>query len=220
MKLLIFDTETTGLPKEKYPSIFDSKKWPYIVQLSYILYDNEEKKVIEIYDKIIKIPENVMIEKDAESIHKISKELTRISDVTINIALESFNRALQLSDIIIGHNLSFDKCLIMAECYRNNIRQYFTINNKRKKEYCTMKNTKELCKIERLFPSGDKYFKYPTLSELHFFLFGNIPENLHNSLIDIILCLRCYLFINNNFDIYDINKDIKLIIDSKAVAVT
>ena len=44
MKVLVFDTETTGLPTERNASISDLKAWPYIVQLSYILYDVDEKK--------------------------------------------------------------------------------------------------------------------------------------------------------------------------------
>ena len=58
MKVLVFDTETTGLTKVKNPSIFDFDKWPYILQLSYILYDTEEKMIDLIYDEIIKIPDN------------------------------------------------------------------------------------------------------------------------------------------------------------------
>jgi DNA polymerase III epsilon subunit-like protein len=38
-----------------------------------------------------------------------------------------------------------------------------------------------------------KYKKFPKLSELHNHLFGYVPENLHNALIDTIVCLRCFL---------------------------
>ena len=37
MKILVFDTETSGLP-EKGASIYHHSKWPYIIQISYILY--------------------------------------------------------------------------------------------------------------------------------------------------------------------------------------
>ena len=40
MKVLIFDTETTGLPEGKNPSIYETQKWPHIIQLSYIVYDS------------------------------------------------------------------------------------------------------------------------------------------------------------------------------------
>jgi hypothetical protein len=55
MKVLVFDTETTGLPTERNASISDLKVWPHIVQLSYILYDIDEKKIIKCQDHIIKI---------------------------------------------------------------------------------------------------------------------------------------------------------------------
>ena len=43
--------------------------------------------------------------------------------------------------------------------------------------------------------------KFPRLSELHQILFGNIPENLHNSLIDVLVCLRCFLKIRCCVDV-------------------
>ena len=49
MKLLVFDTETTGLP-EKGAKINETNKWPYIIQLSYILYDTENNYVLDISD--------------------------------------------------------------------------------------------------------------------------------------------------------------------------
>ena len=54
MKIFVFDTETTGLPTERNASILASHKWPNIVQLSYLLYDTEEKMVLNYVDKIIK----------------------------------------------------------------------------------------------------------------------------------------------------------------------
>ena len=38
-----------------------------------------------------------------------------------------------------------------------------------------------------------KYKKWPTLLEFHQHLFDSIPENLHNSIVDVLVCLRCYL---------------------------
>lgn len=215
MKVLVFDTETTGLTKVKNPSIFDFEKWPYIVQLSYILYDTEEKEIIDMYDAIIKIPDNIHIDEEAEKIHNISKERTKLVGIHMKDALKIFNSALNKADIIVGHNISFDKCLLMVECNRNNMRQCFTIDKIKKQEYCTMKTTKDLCKIEKTFPSGDKYFKYPTLSELYNHLFGIIPNNAHNSMVDIILCLRCYLMLTNHFDVFDTNDELETMVDPK-----
>jgi hypothetical protein len=40
MKVLVFDTETSGLPSERNSSILDTVKWPYILQLSFMVYDD------------------------------------------------------------------------------------------------------------------------------------------------------------------------------------
>ena len=40
MKILVFDIETTGLPKDMKGDIKDSSNWPDIVQLSWLVYDD------------------------------------------------------------------------------------------------------------------------------------------------------------------------------------
>lgn len=42
-------------------------------------------------------------------------------------------------------------------------------------------------------PKPKSYKKFPKLSELHEHLFGYVPDNLHNSLVDVLVCLRCFL---------------------------
>ena len=41
--------------------------------------------------------------------------------------------------------------------------------------------------------SFQQYKKYPKLSELYENLFNKVPVDLHNSLIDTIVCLRCFM---------------------------
>ena len=53
MKVLVFDTETTGLPTSYNVSILDTEQWPYIVQISWILYDTDIREPIEREDYII-----------------------------------------------------------------------------------------------------------------------------------------------------------------------
>jgi DNA polymerase III epsilon subunit-like protein len=203
MKVLVFDVETTGLPTERDASIFNSSKFPYIVQLSYILYDTDTHAILTSIDQIIKLDESVDISPESINIHKITKSISREKGVDIKYALNIFNKTLTHSDKIIGHNISFDKRMLMVEGYRNNIKTLFTVNNMSKPEYCTMRHGVDICKIERTGASGKKYFKFPTLSELHNHLFGSMPNGVHNSFVDILICLRCYCNMEYNRDIYD-----------------
>jgi len=213
MKILVFDTETTGL-QEKGASIYDKSRWPYIIQLSYILYDISNNSTF-IKNNYIKLDNSIVISQESFNIHNISRDILDSQGINIVDALKEFNNYLKLCDIVVGHNISFDKRLIFVECFRHNICQNFTQfkNNQQihKSEFCTMKNTTEFCKLERLGVSNKVYNKQPKLSELYSLLFPNdpIPNDLHNSLIDVAMTLRCYLKYTNNFDITERNSTIK-----------
>jgi DNA polymerase III epsilon subunit-like protein len=143
-------------------------------------------------------------------LHGITKEISNNIGVDIRPALKEFNECLKGCEYIVGHNLSFDKRIIMVESKRNKITQHFTTNAVRKLEYCTMKNTVDLCKIEAISKkNGEKYLKYPSQSELHNYLFGYIPHGLHNSMADVIVCLRCYYKLMYDRDILNYNNELK-----------
>jgi len=46
MRLLIFDTETTGLPKSRQPSSKGPNNWPHIVSISWVILDADTNKSI------------------------------------------------------------------------------------------------------------------------------------------------------------------------------
>ena len=160
MKILVFDTETTGLPERNGrndPLINDVEKWPHIIQLSYLLYDTNLKKLLECQDHIIKLPKNITISKESTNIHGINRSLCNRKGICIDYAIEDFNKTLQQCDCIVAHNLSFDKSMIQVENIRLNNKDSF----KQISEYCTMKNNINFCAIERINKNGNKYFKYP-----------------------------------------------------------
>lgn len=210
MKVLVFDTETTGLPTERNASIMETHKWPYIIQLSYILYDTENKEVLDMADDLIQLPIGVDITPDSEAIHHISLVMCQANGIRMLDALNCFNKAMDKADILVGHNISFDKRMLMVESKRLNKYQRFTNNGIKKPEYCTMKNTTNLCKIDVTSPTGKNYYKFPTLSELHYKLFENLPKGTHNALADILICLRCYLKVVDNYDFVTSDTNYKL----------
>lgn len=213
MKILVFDTETTGLP-EKDASIYDFDKWPNIIQISAILYDISNNTTT-IQNNYIKINNSINIPKESFDKHKLTHDFLNENGINIIPALKDFNNLLYQSDIIIAHNISFDKRMIFVECFRNKIPQYFTKfngNNRiRKPEYCTMKQTTNICKLTGISKRTGKIFrKTPSLLELYKYLFPDekLPENLHNSLVDILITIRCYMKLEKEIDIVEINDKI------------
>ena len=209
MKVLVFDTETTGLPKERNPSIYNTSQWPHIIQLSYILYDTNKDKMLVEHDWIIKIPVDTEMSKETENIHGISMEDSQRDGIDIVDALEYFDICLSAADVVVGHNLQFDKKMIIIENIRNKRTSGF--KNKKTSEFCTMINGVDICKIYKrsTINPREKYLKYPTQSELHKKLFNQIPQGVHNSWIDILVCLRCYLMMTSKKDLFETNKSFR-----------
>lgn len=211
MRVLVFDTETTGLP-DGHPSFYDTKKWPYIVQLSYCLYDCTLNKIIIENDHIISVADDVVISPKSIEMHKITKTISQNKGIPIERAIETFNICLETADVIMAHNLSFDKRMLIVEHIRcknraqnirgknrtRNINSYsLKLKNQlfpsNKQEFCTMRTSKDYCNIKAISKDGEEYIKFPTLSELHEKLFGWLPLQtaIHNSLVDVRLCLKC-----------------------------
>jgi len=67
--------------------------------------------------------------------------------------------------------------------------------------YCTMQNSIDMCAIKVVGKTGREYNKFPKLSELHQKLFDSVPNNLHNSLNDILVTLRCYAMMTLKIDV-------------------
>jgi Fe-S oxidoreductase len=43
-------------------------------------------------------------------------------------------------------------------------------------------------------------------------LFNSSPRNLHNSLNDVLICLRCYYMLEHKIDIMEINEEIRALL--------
>jgi DNA polymerase-3 subunit epsilon len=196
MKCLFFDTETNGLYRKGKPF----SEQPYILQLSWLIIENNSYVLKDYY---IKIPDNVEIPKEASNIHGITKEYLNENGVNIKIALNEFLKDTKNLDYIVAHNIYFDENMINLELARLNSYDNIIDNvipNKCKK-YCTMKNGTNVTNIIKENSYG-KYFKYPKLNELYKKIFENEEvDNYHNSKVDIICSSRCFYKMNKEFDI-------------------
>ena len=211
MKVLVFDTETTGLPVNQNAPINDSAKWPYIIQLSFMVFDAATKEILEYSDRIIKLDPSVEVSPGSIAIHQITPERSQSEGVPIQVALDHLANNMSEADIIVGHNIIFDKRIITVELYRHDMKNCFYNKSGAIPEYCTMKRTTDLCAIPRVNKkTGETYNKFPTLSELHLKLFGNAPKGTHNAIADVMICLRCYVMLECNYDV-SIDNDVKMV---------
>ena len=206
MKVLAFDTETTGLPESYNASVTDSSKWPYIIQLSFIVFDTEEKEILDYSDRIIRLPSTITIPPESSAIHQITRERSEREGISISDALCEFSEAIKSVDLIVAHNLSFDKKIMLVELNRHRMNNCFIRPNGNGngvwvKEYCTMQNTIDICKMPNPNKKYAEQYKWPRLNELHKHLFGSEPKGTHNAIADVMICLRSYVYLNCQYDI-------------------
>ncbi|MCB0424324.1 MAG: 3'-5' exonuclease, partial [Mangrovimonas sp.] len=181
---LIFDTETTGLPKRWDAPITDTDNWPRAVQIAWQLHDGMGN-CIEHQDYLIQ-PDGFNIPYDAEKIHGISTELAQEQGVPLQHVLEKFNQALEKTKFIVGQNVGFDVNIMGCEFYRSEVAN--KLQELPVLDTCT-EHTAELCKI----PGGrGGKFKLPTLTELHEYLFAVPFAEAHNATADVEATTRCF----------------------------
>lgn len=219
MRTLVFDTETTGLAKTQIISPSTIHLWPHVVQFSYIVFDTESNEIVKIKDSIIKVPDGFTITEENAKIHGITTEISLAKGIDLLPVLEEFFADFDSADHIVGHNVSFDINMIKAELQRlimnssdKKLQEYLTTINTSTKFYCTMQETIELCAIELKDKYGRPYKKFPKLVELYQKMFGVTPKNLHNSLNDVIVCLRCFIKLKYEIDIVERSEEVKQMI--------
>ncbi|MGB5170986.1 MAG: DNA polymerase III subunit alpha, partial [Eudoraea sp.] len=181
---LIFDTETTGLPKKWNAPVSDTDNWPRCIQIAWQLHD-EMGNLIEHEDYLVK-PDGFNIPYDAEQIHGISTELAEKNGISIEEVLRLFKIALDKTKYVVGQNVGFDVNIMGAEFFRYNHSNPF--EEVPILDTCTEK-TASLCQL----PGGrGGKFKLPTLTELHYFLFKQPFKEAHNATADVEATTRCF----------------------------
>jgi DNA polymerase III epsilon subunit-like protein len=219
-KVLIFDVETTGLipkvdPVTKLPP--PTEQCPHIIQLSFVKYNMYDHIIEDSYNTYINIPQDVVISPKITELTDITREMCD-KGISILQALDRFYTAYTDCDCLVAHNLDFDSRMIQIEMERNrnilllinpNVLKLFKSEFDKfgMEKFCTMMSSIHSCGI--LVTNVDKkgntytYKKFPKLSETYEHLFSQTPRNLHNSMMDTLVCLRCYLKMRHGVDVHN-----------------
>ncbi|WP_372754798.1 DNA polymerase III subunit alpha [Labilibaculum sp.] len=180
---LIFDTETTGLPKKWKAPLSDFDNWPRMVQLAWQCHDIEGNFLFAKNHVIT--PEGYTIPEDVVAVHGISTEIALEKGISLQEALLDFMEDVKKSKYIIGHNVSFDINIVGCELLRCEMDEQILLAST---ALDTMTGSKEYCDLKR---KGQ--LKNPTLTELHMKLFGVPFAEAHNAAADVEATSRCFL---------------------------
>ncbi len=184
MRLLIFDTETSGLDPQ----------WNVILQLSYQIVDSDSWATLKTVNHYFSWPKNkARVSHGAIDVNGLTEEFLagkQLSDR--KTALEEFVEDKDSCDLLVAHNLEFDKKFIIASCREEGVK---FANSGWTQSYDTMKRMTSYCQIPKDWGSG---YKWPKLTELADCLGIDYSQiALHDSSGDVELTKQCFRQIVN-----------------------
>lgn len=179
MKVLIFDTETTGLPRQfNLPPESQAHNWPHIVDIAWTVLDSETNKIIERKSYIIR-PNNWVIPEESTAIHGIRQAFAESYGAPLEDVIKEFFETD--CDMYVAHNSKFDENVVMNAVYWDMGGASYRFN---KPIRCTMAMSRSMCRLP--FPNGGFGYKSPKLSELYEHVFREKPNQsrLHGAAYD------------------------------------
>ena len=191
MTILAIDCETSGFTKPNLP--LDHPDQPYIVQLAAQLCEDDGKPIAGfslIIDNGVEIPEK------AAAVHGITAEKAVQFGVSPTSALAHFAHFHQRADLIIAHNIRFDKMVMEVAMTRQQGKEMRIT----KPCYCTMETATPVINLpptDRMLAAGFNKPKAPKLEECIEHFFGEKLEGAHDAMVDLTACLRVYLHLKS-----------------------
>ena len=184
MKVLIFDTETTGLPIQRVGANAGPNNWPHLVSIAWMVLDSDSNKVVTQKSYVIK-PINWTIPEESTAIHGIIHHYAERYGADLGEVMDEFLTTEH--DILVAHNMAFDENVLINAMLWDLGRSDFS--GLTKPRFCTMSIGRDMCQLP--YPSGFAGNKPPKLTELYEHVFHKKPikSRLHGSFYDTkILC--------------------------------
>ena len=120
---LFFDTETSGLPRFRRAPAWMLPNWPRAVQLGWVLTDDQGQ---EVQAKCLTIrPSGFHFAADAVARHGITEAEAFETGSHLHEVLDLFSDDLQRADVLIAHNIQFDRKVMQAEFLREKRKNLF-----------------------------------------------------------------------------------------------
>lgn len=194
MKILVFDTETTGFINKKDLRL---EVQPHIIQFAWILWEFKDGEYTEISRKNILIKPPVAIPYGASQVHHIYD--IDVKDAPImSEQIDEIMSFLGETEVIVGHNIEYDEDMIKLELKRLEKLHLYAPDQ----VICTMKSTADFCALKW----NGLRFKYPKLWELYKKLFGEYFIWAHDAIVDVEATQKCFLELEKKWVIKLSNK--------------
>lgn len=188
MRVLVFDTETTGFLRPNLP--LDDHAQPHCVQLGAKMIDLATKNVFSVVNLTSK-PDGWVIPFHASEVHGITMERamrTGISETMVGCVLKSL---MSEADLIVGHNLKYDMGIAEVLFARSGLGDLPVVGT-----FCTMEKCTDIVRCpptERMLRAGRRGYKQPKLIEAYRHFFGEDFVGAHDAMADVNATLRVFM---------------------------
>lgn len=187
MRVLFFDTETTGFPQSNKPI----EVQPCIVQLAAILanMDGLEYAQMNVICAATQIPE------DVSKIHGITTEIANEWGIKEKSATGMLLALASQADLVVGHHVNFDKKMVSLAIERHALPEALVGKFLTMPSFCTADKSRSIVNLpptEKMLKSGINTPKQPKLIEAYRHFFGEELEGAHDAMIDVRGCARVF----------------------------
>lgn len=188
MNILYYDTETTGLPNRNRIGRLDLQ--PRVTQLGFLL-EGVDGSLIDECDTLIKPSgPDWQIGAEASALTGITREMCEETGKPLEEVMDHFVDCAAQADLIVCHNVAFDKMLLQFEAQRLAPDMDPQAIFENAPHVCTMLAAMPICKL----PKKDRRtgYKWPKLEEAIYHFFGERLDGAHNAMVDIIATRRLF----------------------------
>jgi len=190
--ILVYDTETTGLPNFRLPA--DDPSQPRMIQLAFALYDGPDTLVAE-ECHLIKPDGWTMPQQLVDKLgHGLTQKRLERDGTPITEVLEAFNLTRDQATLLVAYGIRFDQKILRGEFRRGGFRDRYAETP----ECCVMRAATPLCKLpptDAMIATGRYSYKTPKLTEAAKIILGVEHVGAHDALADVRMTARLYFHI-------------------------
>ena len=197
--ILLFDTETSGLPLFKEPS--DHPGQPRIIQLTALLCDWKGAKLSSL-DTLI-YHEGLVLSEEVRNLTGHYDDKLKAGGVPISVAMIAFLALWAKATVAVAHNITFDNRMVRIELKRAGRVAEADAFKDATKSFCTMNATRPILRLppteamKRTARFAEAY-KSPNLKEAYRWATGKDFQGAHNAMYDV-LAVKTVFFALDEF---------------------
>lgn len=189
--ILVYDTETTGLPLFRQPSEHPGQ--PHLVDVCGLLFD-DAGVLVDSFEALVR-PSNWEISAEVSKIHGITHQQALDEGILEADALEGLLALQERATLRVAHNEQFDQRIIRIALHRYRdaaaCDAWAAVST-----FCTCETAKPIVRLpptEKMVRAGfGRQFKSPNLGEAIRHFFGEERASAHRARIDAEDCARIY----------------------------